>query len=294
MLVALSAGLSAFAKMDDAPVSDLVFVCENTDVKVGDLIEVKVFINNISLEDGIIACDLPLFYDSEALELSYQDAIIPQSWGTNYSFLFSPNDGTGYCWLRVVPDVPLSEELDFYKYTVTEDDTLGFILVFTAKKTGDTSLEIKHKADENVYMMMVSPELENFPPNGAKLDISVGDGQGAESTESGENSASAESSEVEESDVSEESSKTEESGEAAESSAITENSEAEESSGAIGSTDAEESVAPDNADGNSASASTDSSSDEDGFPYGLVIAIAGAVLVIGGVVLYFILRKKNG
>ncbi len=259
--------------MEDSPVSDLVFVCETTEVQVGDFIEVKVFINNISLEEGIIACDLPLFYDSNVLELSHQEAIIPASWGSNYSFLFSPKGDDAYCWLRVVPDVPLNEELDFYKYTVTEDNTLGFLLVFTAKDTGKTSLEIKHKADENAYMMMVTPELENFPPNGAKLDIVI-------------NNQTAEGSDTVESDTEIEST------EPMESTPVSENSEPMESAPDAGSTDVEESVAPVSTGDDSAAVKDASFSDRGAFPVVLIICIIGAVLVIGGVGAFFAMREK--
>ena len=296
MLLSCFGGISAFAAMDDAPAAELVFQSDKPYAEVGELIEVKLFINNISVKDGIIACDLPLFYDKEVLELSYQEAIVPKSWGSSYKFLYDPGTDKDFCWLRVVPDVPIGQPLDFYEFCVTEDNTLGFLLVFTVKKAGATKLQIKHKAEDNVFMMIVSPELENYPPSSSLFEINS-DAAGSEDS-SIEDSSESEGSSAEESSAEESS---EEASSAEESSTIESKPEEESSIVAESSESGDGEASEDASDEVSAGKeNTKDNNEGDGDKDGdesntltIVLIAIGVLVVIGGVAGYVIVSKKK-
>lgn len=169
----------------EGTVADVVFDCDKTDIAVGDLLVVDISFVNVSLENGYIACDLPLYYDKEMLDLNYQEVIAPDYWKGYEKLLFNPGTGHDYCWLRVIPEIPEGAGLSYDDVAIKEDKALTFRLVFVAKKVGETTLTIKNDEDNLIYMMIVGTDVKNYLPKGASLAVSV--------SASGDSSSAAES-----------------------------------------------------------------------------------------------------
>lgn len=310
MMFTASMGITAFAAMDDEAAAELVFYAESTEMSVGDYIEVTLYIEENNVSDGIIGCDLPMFYDKSMLELSYQEVIVPESWGSYYRSLFNPGEGTDFCWLRVCYDPPLGEPFEPEKFAVTEDKGIGFTLVFTALKAGETTIEIMHKADDNVYMMLVNSELENFPPNGTTLDISITEGDASGDDASQEESASVETSTYDEESVSAELSENVDSSAVLEESVTVSSPETEESEeistedlsdGEVSTLVSVNSEETSDTNGNvvgeeqkpTDSQNKDDKKEEGGNTLIIILVIVVVVAVCGGIAAFYVIKNKK-
>lgn len=153
--------------------ANVVMHCDEPNVAAGELVVVNVSLENISLEPGIIACDLPVFYDKDILELTLIEVVVPDSWDGNDKSLCNINAGDNYSWLRVIPERPQGSNLQYEDFAVKQDKGIMFNLVFTAKKAGNTTVTIKNDEKNKLYMMVVSPDIKNYRPNGASLKVRV-------------------------------------------------------------------------------------------------------------------------
>ena len=173
----LSASVSVAAAKSvyevETPMADVVMHCDEPNVAAGEPVVVNVSLENISLEPGIIACDLPVFYDKDILELTLIEVVVPDSWDGNDKSLCNINAGDNYSWLRVIPERPQGSNLQYEDFAVKQDKGIMFNLVFTAKKAGNTTVTIKNDEKNKLYMMVVSPDIKNYRPNGASLKVRV-------------------------------------------------------------------------------------------------------------------------
>ena len=153
--------------------ADVVMHCDEPNVAAGEIVVVNVSLENISLESGVIACDLPVFYNKDILELTLVEVVVPDFWDGNDKYLCNINAGDNYSWLRVIPERPEGSNLQYEDFAVKQDKGIMFNLIFTAKKAGNTTVTIKNDEKNKLYMMVVSPDIKNYRPNGASLKVRV-------------------------------------------------------------------------------------------------------------------------
>jgi len=169
--VSVSAAKSVYE--EETPVADVVMHCDEPNVAAGEIVVVNVSLENISLESGVIACDLPVFYNKDILELTLVEVVVPDFWNGNDKSLCNINAGDNYSWLRVIPERPEGSNLQYEDFAVKQDKGIMFNLIFTAKKAGNTTVTIKNDEKNKLYMMVVSPDIKNYRPNGASLKVRV-------------------------------------------------------------------------------------------------------------------------
>ncbi len=160
VLLAASSAMPATAVEKGA---DATVYMEGTGVKLGDTFEVKVYLENITIPDGALGCDIPVKYDAEHLELVDRKVICPAQWEYNiyplYTTVIKPEENP--YWLRSVyggKDLITNKDRN-----VKEDKALGFTLTFKAKAVGRSYIEtVETVGNETAFIVNADTKLTNY------------------------------------------------------------------------------------------------------------------------------------
>lgn len=200
---AFGAAVSADNKLDNVAAD--VKLYSDGQVKLGDEFTVEIYIENITAANGIVANDLPLYYDRDRLSIVSVKCVFPAAWG---------NSGWGKtefkkeeypCYLRSFPEV---ESINDPAYWIKQSRQLGYKVTFKAEAAGGAFVAVENDAEAKFPILLVSidgDEINNYGANGSRISVEITDGAvNSKDDESLEESASSEASEAESADVSEE------------------------------------------------------------------------------------------
>lgn len=150
--------------------ADLAMSAAKNSVDIGETVQVNVLFKNIKTPNGIVACDLPLVYDTQKLLLIDAEGIYPSSWKNN-GFTVKGVDGDK-TWVRVVCDA--DDLATNSAYNVKTDNVLGVKLTFRALASGTANIKIDNDVDNDLYIFAVSGgTFENYGVNGASTSVTV-------------------------------------------------------------------------------------------------------------------------
>ncbi len=159
--------------------ADAKVYADVTGVKVGETFTVTVYLENLTIPDGAIGCDIPVQYNGDVLELVDRECIFPDCWDrfgvSMYTEVIKPEENP--YWLRCVCNS--KDLLINTKRNVKEDKELGFKLTFKAKKTGAATIQTVSKVGNlNAYVVNADKSVTNYGLGADKLNIAVTVGGG--------------------------------------------------------------------------------------------------------------------
>lgn len=162
------------AAVDVTMGADARLYCDRETVKIGETFVVTVWLENITIPDGAIGCDIPLKYDANALELVDRQCIFPDQWehyGASFCTVTIKPEENPY-WLRSVCN---SKDLILNKNrNVKADKVLGFTATFRAKASGAAVIETVEKVGyQNAYIVNADKNVTNYGVRGHKITVSV-------------------------------------------------------------------------------------------------------------------------
>lgn len=154
---------------------------DSTSVRPGDLFTVTATLKDITVSGGVVACDLPLNYDTELLELVSVKEICPDSWGGSGLLVCAPDKTATPYWLRLICDA--ADLLTNSAYYVKTSGVLGFSLTFKALKTGNASVTIDNDGDAMAFPMIVDANgFVNYGAEGESISIGISNDASAPSS----------------------------------------------------------------------------------------------------------------
>ncbi len=152
--------------------ADSVIYPEKTKVSVGETFQVTIYLENITVPDGAIGCDIPVKYDSTKLELVNRECIFPDEWDHYGLSLCKKTLEENPYWLRCVCN---SKDLIINKNrNIKDDKKIGFIVTFKAKGTGVTAIEtLETVGYQTAYVVNADTGVTNYGVGGDKVEITV-------------------------------------------------------------------------------------------------------------------------
>lgn len=289
----------------DQKIADIKIYADEQ-VKLGDEFIVSIYIENITLSGGVVANDLPLYFDSDKLTVLAVECVFPQEWnGYGDFFGINPPITEQPYYLRSLPDA--SDLMTNTSYRITKSKAIGYKVKFSANKIGKADISVVGDANSKNPIMLVSingEDISNYGANGMTVSVEIvkeiGDITSSDVT-SEDNPSSEEPisdvSAVVSDDVSDDVSGN-----------VSEDVSSVESSGIVSDdVSSQDKLETSDAETDKSSAATDDktvesdSSDDDndtGFDKTIMIIIICAVLALSAagvvVAIYFNKRKKNG
>lgn len=151
--------------------AELSLTTDKESVDIGEAFTVTVLFNNITTENGIVGCDLPLIYDNTKLSLTKVEGIFPTAWGKTGTVINPGAAGSPY-WLRAFCDA--DDLADKSAYNVTADGVFGFKLTFRAVASGTAEIKIDNDVENDVYLFVVNgADFDNYGATGASTEVTV-------------------------------------------------------------------------------------------------------------------------
>lgn len=166
-----SIGVSAANNLDKK-IADIKIYADDR-VILGDEFTVSIYIENITLSAGVVANDLPLYFDADKLTVLAVDCVFPQEWdGYGDFFGINPPVTEQPYYLRSLPDA--SDLMTNTSYRITESKAIGYKLKFSADKLGKAEISVKN--DEKNPIMLVSingEDISNYGANGMTVSVEI-------------------------------------------------------------------------------------------------------------------------
>ncbi len=168
------ATISPASAADVAKGADTKLYVDSKNVEPGETFEVTIYLENITLPDGAIGCDIPLQYDASHLELVKVECIFPEQWDSfGLSLCKNPAvNGENPFWLRCVCNA--KDLLVNKNRNIKEDKAIGFIATFKAKKPGSTIIQTLEKVGyQTAYVVNADKKVTNYGLNTDSVTITV-------------------------------------------------------------------------------------------------------------------------
>lgn len=152
--------------------AELSLSADRTEVRPGDYVTVTVTVDNITTPNGIVACDLPLFYSHDKLELVSVSEIYPNEWGAYGMYVGDSNKNASPYWLRSICDA--SDLLTNSAYYIKASGKLGFILTFKALSEGEADITVDNSVDADAFALVVDAKgFVNYGATGDTVTVTV-------------------------------------------------------------------------------------------------------------------------
>lgn len=171
----LCAGFSigAFAANNlDKKIADIKLYADEQ-VKQGDEFVVSIYIENITLSDGVVANDLPLYFDADKVTVLAVECVFPKAWsGFGDFFGVNPPVTEQPYYLRSLPDA--SDLMTNTAYRITESKAIGYKVKFSADKIGKAEIGIKGDAKNPIMLVAINgEEISNYGANGMTVSVDI-------------------------------------------------------------------------------------------------------------------------
>lgn len=156
----------------DKTVADIKIYADKQ-VKLGDEFIVSIYIENITLSGGVVANDLPLYFDADKLTVLAVECVFPEAWnGFGDFFGINPPVTEQPYYLRSLPDA--SDLMTNTSYRITESKAIGYKVKFKADKIGKAEISVKNDSSMKNPIMLVAINGEDISNYGAKgMTVSV-------------------------------------------------------------------------------------------------------------------------
>ena len=156
-----------------AAVAEVALTADKKTVQPGDYVTVTALINNITSPNGIVACDLPLVYDTSRLTLLDCQGVYPDFWNGTGVFLDNKDADNQPYWLRLLCD---ADDLAANSaYNVKESGVFGVKLTFKAIAEGDATIAIDNVPENGDFILMVNgANFDNYGALGSSVTVNVG------------------------------------------------------------------------------------------------------------------------
>lgn len=168
-------GVSAANNLDKKIADIKLYV--DKQVEVGKEFVLSVYIENITLSAGVVANDLPLYFDADKLSVLSVECVFPNEWaGYGDFFGVNPPVTEQPYYLRSLPDA--SDLMTNLAYRITESKAIGYKVKFSANKLGKAEISIVGDANSKNPIMLVSisgEDISNYGANGMTVSVEIVD-----------------------------------------------------------------------------------------------------------------------
>lgn len=179
IVLSLTLSIATFAEeaeivtaLDKKVASINLYADEN--VEVGKEFVVSIFIEAITVPSGVLANDLPLYYDRDKLTALSVEPVYPDAW-LPFADFFGHKEFDEYpYYLRSLPDA--ADIMTNPAYRITKSKEIGYKIKFKANKVGEAFVGVENDDIGKYPIMLVSVEnttMYNYSANGETIMINI-------------------------------------------------------------------------------------------------------------------------